>query len=494
MTTDETHSLGACLKHWRLQKGLPLEVIALNTRIPLRYLRALESNDYSTLPPIEPLHHTLGESLREYRERQGLSIESIAERTRVPLASLHALEENNSKNLPEAPVIIRAFVDAYLNCLTLQEAEKEIVLIQLAKMVDTVYAKPKQDPADPPRSGGAQARRRAGPPFTAWPDRFHHHALGVYVRLAHWRTEFCRRTVSAGQISLTYTWHLLSRANSLSAQAGQTSLACAEHLLDRAGSMSVQASRTASHRIAACFVELMARTRPDGGWSALWQRTRNGLTTGAQRVWRAVVMVGRTLAPFAQSLLIRHHFSKTTPSLDHASPVAPQSEQPLEGKPWMWLVQYGITVLLLLMLGSTASTIPLFKDTAVADTKLAASNLVAFIGYGGALLMVWLMGRKAVVQLIRNGSGLAFLRPLSAPFNTLLGVSALYKLLLTLVGPSLGKADRLAYNWLFVSLILAATLWLIRTWFLKSAPLLDSLDASGHSKRPGGIAVASIRE
>ena len=113
MTTDETHLLGAYFKHWRLQKGWPLEVIALKTRIPAKYLRALESNDFSALPPIEPLPHTLGESLREYRERQGLSIESIAERTRVPLASLHALEENNFRKLPEAPVIIRGFVDAY---------------------------------------------------------------------------------------------------------------------------------------------------------------------------------------------------------------------------------------------------------------------------------------------------------------------------------------------------------------------------------------------
>jgi hypothetical protein len=160
----------------------------------------------------------------------------------------------------------------------------------------------------------------------------------------------------------------------------------------------------------------------------------------------------------------------------------------------MWLVQYGITVLLLLMLGSTASTIPLFKDTALADTKLAASNLVAFIGYGGALLMTWMMGRKAVVQLVRNASGLAFLRPLGAPFNALLGISASYKLLLTLLGPSLGRADRLAYDWIFVFLILAATLWLIRTWFLKSAPLLDSMDATDQANRSRGIAIASLRD
>ena len=471
MTADETHSLGACFKHWRLQKGLPLEVIALKTRIPLKYLRALESNDCSTLPPIEPVHHTLGESLREYRERQGLSIESIAERTRVPLASLQALEENHSKNLPEAPVIIRAFVDAYLNCLTLQEGEKETVQIQLAKMVDTVYTKTKQEPADSHSPLDMQSPRISRTMFSIGSDRLHDRVLGLYIRLTDWRTSFCKRTVSAGHRLLAHTDHILDRASSLAAQAGLA----------------------ASRKVAASALELWAKIRPDGGWSTLSRRTLKALTTAARQIRRAIVSVHRNLAPLLQRSFVRHHLIKNEPSSDHRSPVALQSASP-EGKPWLWLVQYGITVLLLLLLGSTASTIPLFRDTALADTKIAASNLVAFIGYGGALIMVWLMGRKAVVQLVQNGSGLAFLRPLGAPFNMLLGVSALYKVLLTLVGPTLGKGDRLAYNWIFVSLILAATLWLIRTWFLKSAPLLDSLDATDRPNRSGGIAIASVRD
>lgn len=361
MTTDETHLLGAYFKHWRLQKGWPLEVIALKTRIPAKYLRALESNDFSALPPIEPLHHTLGESLREYRERQGLSIESIAERTRVPLASLHALEANNFKNLPEAPVIIRAFVDAYLNCLTLQDTEKEIVLIQLAKMVDTVYTQPRQEAAGAPPPVGTGAPHSSSTPLAVRSDRLHNSALGVYISLTCWRAAFCRRTVSAGQVSLAYTGHLLSRASSLSVRAGQTSLAYADHLLNLARSLSTQAGRTAAHKVAACAVECMARTRPDGGWSTLWQHTRTGLTVGAQRIQRAVVLVYRNLAPLFQRLRVRHHPIGHELSSAHAPTAVPQTARPLEGKTWVWLVQYGITVLLLLMLGSTAATIPCSK-------------------------------------------------------------------------------------------------------------------------------------
>lgn len=472
MTTDETHSLGACLKHWRLQKGLPLEVIALKTRIPLKYLRALESNDYSTLPPIEPVHHTLGELLREYRERQGLSLAIIAERTRVPLATLHALEQNNSKNLPEAPVIIRAFVDAYLNCLTLEEAEKEIVLLQFGRMVDTVYTQPRQASSDPPLSDRMQPPHISRIPFNTWCDQQHDRALGIYVRFIDWRAAFCRNTVSAGQRSLAFIDHFLDRTRSLCARAGLT----------------------ASHKIAASAVEFIGWIRPDGGWAALWQRTITALIVSAQQVRRAWVSVRGALAPLFQWSFLRRHLIETRPSLDHRATAVAQNARPQEEKPWVWLVQYGMTVLLLILLGSTAATIPLFKDTALVGTKLTASNLVAFIGYGGAFLMVWLMGRKAVTQLVPCSSAFAFLRPLGAPFNALFGVSASYKILLTLLGPSLGKADRLAYNWIFVSLILAATFWLIRNWFLKSAPLLDSLEDTSHSKRPGGIAVASLRD
>ncbi|MBM4127537.1 MAG: helix-turn-helix domain-containing protein [Nitrospira sp.] len=472
MTTDETHSLGACLKHWRLQKGLSLEVIALKTRIPLKYLHALETNDSSTLPPIEPVGHTLGEFLRQYRERQGLSIERIAERTRVPLASLHALEENNAKSLPEAPVIVRGFVDAYLNCLTLERAEKEIVLIHLGKMVETVYAQPRQAAADTLSSAREQSHHRSSTPYDAWIDRLHTRALEDYVRLTNWRTAFCRHTVSASQ----------------------TSLACIDRILDRTSTLSVQASRVTFHTMTTFTVAVMERIRPDGGWSTLWSHTRDAVMKGVQQLRRAWASVRGDLAPLVQWSFLRHRLIKKEPALDYRQAMAPESAQSKENKPWVWLVQYGVTVLLLLMLGSTAATIPLFKDTAIAETKLTASNLVAFIGYGGGVLMLWLMVRKALVQLIPNRSAFSFLRPLGAPFNTLLGVSVSYKLLLTLLGPSLGKADRLTYNWIFVALILAATIWLIRTWFLKSAPLLDSLDTTDQANRSTGVAIASFRD
>ncbi len=66
----------------------------------------------------------------------------------------------------------------------------------------------------------------------------------------------------------------------------------------------------------------------------------------------------------------------------------------------------------------------MFKETAFADTKLDASHLPEFLGYGGALFMVWLAGRKAAGQLDRDRSGFAFLRPLVVPLTALIVISA----------------------------------------------------------------------
>ncbi|HXV67785.1 MAG TPA: zinc ribbon domain-containing protein, partial [Nitrospira sp.] len=131
------------------------------------------------------------------------------------------------------------------------------------------------------------------------------------------------------------------------------------------------------------------------------------------------------------------------------------------------------------------------KETMLPDTKLDASHLVEFLGYSGALVMVWLMGRKAAVQLDRDRSGFSFLRPLVTPLTALLIASASYKVLLVLVNPFLDKSDRLTYNWIFVALIVASTLWLILVWFLKSAPMLESLETAGRAKPSTGSAASS---
>ncbi|MER3421917.1 MAG: hypothetical protein C4293_00470 [Nitrospiraceae bacterium] len=64
-----------------------------------------------------------------------------------------------------------------------------------------------------------------------------------------------------------------------------------------------------------------------------------------------------------------------------------------------WLVNYGIAIFLVLLLGATLGNIALFKETVLGDTKLRAFHLGQFMGYGGALLLLWLLGRRATLQI-----------------------------------------------------------------------------------------------
>lgn len=476
MTTDDTHSLGECLKHWRLRKGLPLEVLALKTRIPLKYWRALEDNDFSTLPPIHTSHATLGDSLREYRQQQGLSLEVIAEQTRIPLPYLQALEENDSVNLPAVLVIARSYVHAYLDCLSLQEEEEQDVMLQFAKLVEAVYLRPPQKPAEQSvqqtsfgnqwASRAIQAVKHAGRKLvvriSTFRDGCHKRAHAIYIRLVQWSTTLRRRTVSAGQSALAGTRHGVEYANAVAATEGRRAI----------DALSSYAAR------------LLQNSRIGREQPAVWL---HALTAGAWQIRHSFVFMHRDTEPLSKRYPADDQAASTggfTP--EQSGSVTNPFTRNMGAKMWVWLVQYGITILLLLLLGSVAANIPLFKETVLPDTKLDASHLVEFLGYSGALGMIWLMGRKAAAQLDRDHSGFSFLRPLLTPLTALLIASAAYKVLLVLLTPFLGKSDRLTYNWIFVALIVASTLWLILAWFLKSAPMLESLETAGRGKQASG--------
>jgi transcriptional regulator with XRE-family HTH domain len=470
MTKDHSQSLGECLKHWRLRKGLPLEAIAFKTRIPLKYLRALEANDFSELPPIDTFHLTLGDSLRRYREARQFSLEDIAEQTRVPLSYLKALEDNNTLHMPEAPVIARSFVDAYLNCLGLQESQKEEVLIQFAKLAEAVYRTPEPEPSEQATHSSEESSAHARASVGAFRGYCHERTLAAYWKIAKWRTASCLWMVSASRTIGTWTGILFRNIMTVSSRVGRT----AYH------TMTPYAARMWKHTLA--------------GMSRLADRyhARQALTPRDWQLRSPFFWMHRDTVPPTEWYAARDHVSDAViPSLSLAATHANHASPKTAGKMWVWMVQYGMTVLLLLLLGSTAANIPLFKETVLIDAKLDVSHLVEFLGYGGALTMIWLMSRKAGILLDRDRSGLAFLRPMVVPLTALLVTSGSYKIALVLMNPFLSKADRLAYDWTCIVLILVSTLWVILTWFFRSAPMLESLEATGRGKQPGRGSVPS---
>lgn len=146
---------------------------------------------------------------------------------------------------------------------------------------------------------------------------------------------------------------------------------------------------------------------------------------------------------------------------------------------WGWVGQFGIAILLALLLGAILGSLPLFAASIIAGTKLRASHMVQFMGYAGALLLFWRLGRRAAVELPEDGKGLSFLRHVITPLVTLIVVSAAYNVILMVIGPFLDKTVKPIYNWIFIIGIVGSALWLTVACLLHSAPLMASFQTLG---------------
>lgn len=146
-------------------------------------------------------------------------------------------------------------------------------------------------------------------------------------------------------------------------------------------------------------------------------------------------------------------------------------------KKWGWLVQYGVTIVLALGLGFLLSQVPVFQETVLGSAKLRASQGVQFLSFGGALFVLWRFGQRLADELPTLCSKLGFLHPVIMPLTTLIVVTASHPVCGQVLNPFLGKTGKGAYNWLFVIGIVGAALWLVISWFRKSAPLLQAWEA-----------------
>ena len=151
-----------------------------------------------------------------------------------------------------------------------------------------------------------------------------------------------------------------------------------------------------------------------------------------------------------------------------------------------WMFQYGVAILLALLLGVILGHIPLFTETPLGSTKLRAADVVQFLGYGGALLMLWLFGRQVAMHVPEGWKWLVPFRHLILPLTMLIVVTAAYGILQLIFGPFLQKTGKMIYNWIFVIGIASASIWLVVMWFLKSAPLVAALDMHRREKSQAG--------
>ena len=140
---------------------------------------------------------------------------------------------------------------------------------------------------------------------------------------------------------------------------------------------------------------------------------------------------------------------------------------------WAWISRYVLVIGIALIMGGAMGAFSLFKQTTLGTPKLTASALVQFMGYGGALLLFWLLGRKAAEQFRKSDGRAEYLSYIVIPLVTLIVVAGAYTVLLTILRPFLDPGPRNVYNWIFVIGITASAVWLAIALFQHSEPIIE---------------------
>lgn len=140
-----------------------------------------------------------------------------------------------------------------------------------------------------------------------------------------------------------------------------------------------------------------------------------------------------------------------------------------------WMMEYGVAIILTFLFAVILGQIPLFRETAVG--KLHASDLVQFMGYGGAMIIAWFGARQLAAEPPDDWKWLMPYRALILPVATLTMVAISYGVLLYICEPFMSKSGKTVYNWFFIAGIVAASVWLIMTWVMKCAPQVAAMES-----------------
>jgi hypothetical protein len=153
---------------------------------------------------------------------------------------------------------------------------------------------------------------------------------------------------------------------------------------------------------------------------------------------------------------------------------------------WTWVVRYVLVIALAIALGAALGATELFKTTKFGKTGLNAERLVEFIGYGGALLVFWLLAQRAARLLSATNSHWDLLKNALVPLATLIVIACGQAALLLILAPLMNAAWRQAYNWFAISAIILSAAWLVITLFSGSsslAALRGTTDRESESRR-----------
>jgi hypothetical protein len=139
-----------------------------------------------------------------------------------------------------------------------------------------------------------------------------------------------------------------------------------------------------------------------------------------------------------------------------------------------WMMEYGVATILAVACAVILGHLSLFREATIG--KLHASDLVQFIGYGGAIVLAWFGARQLSDEPPEDWKWLVPYRALILPVTTLVIVGLAYQVMLYACEPFLGKGGKDVYNWVFVVGLIACCVWLIMTWLQKCASQVASME------------------
>ncbi len=138
---------------------------------------------------------------------------------------------------------------------------------------------------------------------------------------------------------------------------------------------------------------------------------------------------------------------------------------------WSWVARYVVVIVLAIILGAALGEMQLFKTTKFAKTGLNAARLVQFLGYGGALLIFWLLARRASLLIDGKNDRWSLVKNMLVPLATLIVIACGQAVTLLLLGPFMSKAWHETYNWVVIAAIILSAAWLVATLFTGSSSL-----------------------
>ena len=138
---------------------------------------------------------------------------------------------------------------------------------------------------------------------------------------------------------------------------------------------------------------------------------------------------------------------------------------------WTRMLRYGIVILLAIIFAATLGEMALFKTTKFGKTGLNAGRLAQFLGYGGALVVFWLLAQRAALLLDEKDPRWTVIKNILLPLATLIVIASAHGVMLLVLGPLMSKAWHQAYNWVFVGGIIFGAGWLLGALLTGSSSL-----------------------